>query len=148
MSAPTIDKRVRALPTNASGNVTQSINNINTEQQYFREAYSVDLSTLTGLTAASIVALGNIPANVQVKDVYLNVKTASTGGTSPTVGVSDSNSGVLFVAQTTLGATGVTKGAGASIGKKYLANDHIQLTFGGTLGTGGVVEVWVDFVRN
>lgn len=148
MAAPTIDKRVRALPLNASGNVTQTISNANSEQQYFREAYSVDLSTLAGLTAASTVALGNIPANAQVKDVYLNVKTASTGGTAPTVGVTDSNGGVLFVAQTTLGAQGTTKGAGASIGKKYAANDHIQLTFGGTLGTGGVVEVWVDFVRN
>jgi len=147
MAAPTFDKRTRLLPVNASGNATQAIAPQESKEQYFRETYTLDLSTVSGLVAANTIALGNIPAGVQVKDVYLNIKTGSTGGTSPTVGVSDSNGGVLFVAQTALGTPGVVKGAGASIGKFYTANDHVQLTFGGTLGTGGVVEVSVDFVR-
>lgn len=154
MALATFDKR-NPLPSKVettNGVVIGSDNTTATglgmpAEDHFRLFGKVDLSTCAGLVAANTIALIDIPKGCQIKDVFLNVTTAMTGGTSPTISVGIQGTTAGFVALTTLGATGVTKGAGALLSGVQSANQCVWLAFGGTLGTGGIVEVYVDCAK-
>jgi hypothetical protein len=110
------------------------------------------------ILAADTLKIANIPAGSCIRAAYLNVITAMTGGTSPTVTVTAAGNQVI--AATSISATGITSNTGTAM-KGGTATDclhlpiavsadgTVDLTFGGTLAvTGnGKIRVTIELIR-
>lgn len=114
--------------------------------------------TYATLTAADVVKLANLPAGCAVKNVFVNVTTAQTGGTSPTVSLGPNGTATGYINAASLSGTGIAADTGSllkggtdatalHLPHVITADTTLDMSFGGTLGTGGVLMVTVELVR-
>lgn len=98
----------------------------------------------TGVAAA----FDNIPGGATITDISINVLTAFNSATSDVVVVGDADTPNLYLASTSIAATGLT--AGVPTGKKYVAPTQLSLTWTGVgaVPTTGEFEVIFTYVQD
>ena len=114
------------------------------QNQDFNLNARVAFSECTGLAAADVISVLDVPVGCVVYGVYAKVITACAAAMTATIGDAGDADGWITSLALNGTAETITAGAGAYVvagGKPFTTATPITMTIGGTAGASGVVEI-------